>query len=115
MTDKEVLQKAIWKAIQNGMDLGKPVSTSMSGDTIQDSDSITHDFKVPTSLSTIFSHEFAKSFWGIEYTTVGGCDPIDGGKFEIFKHPSEKQKWKYHLQQMVLESNPIDYLRKFIN
>jgi hypothetical protein len=36
----------------------------------------------------------------------------------MLDNPSKAKRddaaWKAHLQQMVLEENPIDYLRKFI-
>lgn len=45
--------------------------------------------------SIIFSHDFAKAFWG------------EGGAFR-------EGGWQFHLQQMVLEEDPIKYLAKFI-
>lgn len=54
---------------------------------------------------TVFSHMFAKAFWGDKPTQWFECD--DGSI-------RTKPAWKYHLQQMVLEENPVEYLRKFI-
>jgi len=52
----------------------------------------------------LFSHAFAKAFWGekTEYIELAGrlCDDVP--------------IWQYELQKMVLEKNPIDYLRKFV-
>lgn len=46
----------------------------------------------------IFSHDFAKAFWGKRIMgTVG---------------PPE---WSYHLQQLVLEHEPLKYLKKFLD
>lgn len=48
----------------------------------------------------IFSHEFAKAFWGesgMPWTGIGYLP-----------------KWKHHLQQMVLEKEPLKYLEKFL-
>lgn len=36
------------------------------------------------------------------------CDKCEISDF------NPKEYWQYHLQQMVLFENPIDYLRKFI-
>jgi hypothetical protein len=47
----------------------------------------------------IFSHSFAKAFWGKEPDEISGM---------------AIQTWQYHLMQMVLEENPIKYLEKFI-
>lgn len=49
----------------------------------------------------IFSHEFAKAFWGEEVCEME-CSVV------------ETKKWKYHLQQMVLEEKPLKYLEKFL-
>jgi hypothetical protein len=47
----------------------------------------------------LFHHDFAKAFWGEK----------------DYHLPFGKIKaWQDNLQQMVLEENPIDYLRKFI-
>lgn len=63
-------------------------------------------------------------FWGEE--KFDGALEIfsDTGKITVFKplrdfmnNPESLDKnyaWKMHLQQMVLEENPIDYLRKWI-
>ena len=32
----------------------------------------------------------------------------------VIYEPPVDFAWQYHLQQMVLEKNPIDYLRKFV-
>lgn len=102
-TDKDILEKAISKALKNGFLIGGREITIhyIYGDPLRD---MTVEFKYfgkpfkyfgkPSFKSlhyraVIFSHDFAKSFW-----------------------PSE---WQYHLQQMVLEENPIKYLEKFLD
>lgn len=68
------------------------------------------DDGVMTKLSPfqlIFSHDFAKAFWG-EYW---------GKKYEndiTLWHP-DQIPWQWHLQQMVLEEDPIKYLEQFIS
>lgn len=51
------------------------------------------------SNTLIFSHDFAKAFWGDELipTDTGMCP-----------------KYLHELQQMVLEENPIKYLEQFL-
>lgn len=49
--------------------------------------------------SVVFDKDFAKAFWGEKH--LGYRD---------FEGPT----WKYHLQQMVLEEDPIRYLEQFI-
>ena len=46
-----------------------------------------------TLIGIIFSHSFCRAFWVI--------DP-------------DPNFWKYYLQTMVLEENPIKYLEKFL-
>ena len=50
----------------------------------------------------IFNHDFAKAFWkDEEYHNEGHyCKPLPA--------------WQYHLQQMVLEEEPLKYLEKFL-
>jgi len=51
-------------------------------------------------VSIIFSHEFAKALFGEDliYDCCGYQFPI----------------WEHHLQQMVIEPDPLKYLEKFI-
>ncbi len=117
MTDKEILTKAIEKAISNGLILieGK------------------HYFGF-----IIFSHDFAKAFWGNEDTCMYcGSTKFGDARVGVPGEPIEHEwvcqecgatmldkaefdegnmirAWQYHLQQMVLEENPISYLGKFL-
>ena len=99
-----VLRKAIEKAKKNGYD------TDSSG------------FYLPCDVSKkelsgwfygqgypviIFSHEFAKAFWPGD----GSILIRRGTGGEDF---DEIPRWKFNLQQMVLEKEPIIYLKKFI-
>lgn len=57
----------------------------------------------------IFNHDFAKAFWGEEgiKEVIYDEDGNKGGKWII--------AWKYRLQQMVLEKEPLRYLEKFLD
>ena len=48
----------------------------------------------------IFTHDFAKALWGEEtiYVSLAG------------QYESDVPLWQYHLQQMVISDNPIQYL-----
>lgn len=69
----------------------------------------------------IFSHKFAKSLWGKRKEHVFKSSDF-GEKCKICKQEIENfnpfckgfEGWKYHLQQMVLEEDPIKYLEQFI-
>ena len=51
-------------------------------------------------MPIIFSHSWAKAFWGKEKCDVC-CTP-------------PQANWKFQLQQMVLEEEPLKYLEKFL-
>ncbi|KKK69558.1 hypothetical protein LCGC14_2932830 [marine sediment metagenome] len=94
MTNEQILKKAIEKAIKNGWDKRE-----------FDCDFAEHH-KCPEII--IFSHDFAKAFWGGKrrmYLVEGNESnaTIDGG-----------ESWKCHLQQMVLEKEPLKYIEKFL-
>ena len=109
MTDKEVLQKAIEIAIENGWSQG----FNFKEDLRYEYNPIPLEYQ---AMSICFSHEFAKAFWGEGENQNREFDDFGSPTYKysdgsFFKIP----EWQYHLQQMVLEENPIDYLRKFID
>lgn len=78
MREADVLSDAIKKAQKNGYDLQN----------------------AKLGAYYIFTHEFAKAFWGEE----------DYFGMAVRDFPA----WRYHLQMMVQEENPIRYLEKFL-
>lgn len=98
MSDGEVLEKAIQKAIDNGWDILS--STERSGFNVGPSyyggwfvqwsdDPEDENTLIESDIEVIFNHDFAKALWG-----------------EAPKRPG----WQYHLQQMVVADDPIKYL-----
>lgn len=63
----------------------------------------------------IFSHDFAKAFWGDK-----SIIDLRGTKFQKDTDETESIElglmvtWQFHLQQMVLEPEPLKYLEKFL-
>ena len=109
MTDEMILKKAIEKAVKGGY--GKHLAKAWLK-------SITPNSREYFVL--IFSHSFAKAFWGKKEVWKVDIDPLyqklhqknpsfEGGNFRV-----AERAWEYHLQQMVLEENPICYLKKFL-
>ncbi len=108
MTNKEVLEKAIAKAIDGGWRspwLGRLLGT--------DSDVITGEVFVRfqhkdlpvfkwSLFGLIYSHDFAKALWGGWPT---GKEFLEGAGV-----PIDDKHWGYHLQQMVIADDPIQYL-----
>jgi len=103
MTNEQVLKKAIEKAVKNGFKYA-PYTTT---------DGIHPVFIEIPEISIyrhlIFSHEFAKAFWG-EETAFGGIKEVKGK----FIEKSILKEWQYHLQQLVLQENPLEYIKKFL-
>lgn len=64
-------------------------------------------YGIPYYYTLIFSHDFAKALWGEELK--------EGDKYIYSVAMYDIKHWQYHLQQMVLESNPLEYLKKFID
>lgn len=102
MTQKEILQKAIEKAQSNGF------STISFGKDISDEYMFFRIYYI-----IIFNHEFAEAFWQKGW---GGIK-MELWEKEVGEAPYGigQLRWQYHLQQMVLEEEPITYLEKFIS
>lgn len=144
MTDEEILKKAIKKAMKNGF-TGLPSDYALVTDWINDSD----------YFQVIFSHDFAKAFWGerktrkvkpekihltCKYDNCWDDDAteeefVDDYGIEALKELQQYDEWEsdsiakcysywniktvnggwqYHLQQMALQENPIQYLEQFL-
>ena len=113
MTNEQILTKAIEKAVKNGW---KP--TDLQGIDIDNlifevreyrvvwnfvlSNSLTKPLVESSVYGTIFSHDFAKAFWGEEI--------YDKGENPLALH----YMWQYHIAVISLEPEPIKYLEKFI-
>ena len=104
MTKEEILQKIIEKAS----------AESLLWDIVLNTFNFNFNKFVENGhyYRLIFSHSFAKAFWGEEkHTAVHAeysCDYCDGDYSDI------EYCWQYHLQQMALEPEPLDYLKKFL-
>ena len=104
MSDKDILQKAIGKAVEGGYKFPYIWKALKMADVLLGRKAWVNDI--------IFSHDFARAFWGEkgfpgEYT----------GKYPnpiLNKNGSYQKGWQYHLQQMVLEEEPLKYLEKFL-
>ena len=93
MINEQILKKAIEKAVKNGWN-GNNLMILEEGKILW----VTKEY-----YQIIFSHDFAKAFWGTElnYRSKKCLSP-------------RGQNWQYHLQQMVLEKEPLKYLERFL-
>ena len=134
MTNAEILKKAIKKVQKNGLDC----ELSGSGNVVKMFRGKDETNEMPTIFEFIFSHEFAKAFWSnnfvcifcgqSEYETKETHTPdiherttlcVNCGVEAMDKNEFPEQGtmlrwWQYHLQQMVLEEEPLKYLEKFL-
>jgi len=121
MSKEEVLRKAIEKAQANGY---RPLMTV--------NQVIAHRNQFHNPFAIIFTHDFAKAFFGerhIEEVEYCQCDnreyvTLDGYKTKTCPqcgYPVTKgenvvnEGWQYHLQQMVISDDPLKYLEKFLD
>jgi len=101
VTQIEILKKAIAKA-----------NSSITFDLIVSPDFDWDWFCRDEYRKIIFRHDFAKAFfgeqpeYGIEWWTVSD-EKFQAGDTYI-------DAWQYHLQQIVLEADPLSYLAKFL-
>jgi len=129
MSNELILKKAIEKAVKNGYIDKDLISLCIDprNEVPPGAETILNELlRRPYIIDLIFSHQFAKSFWGEKlefavssYSCTDKDDLYDDPDFDgrkvydksiLIRIPS----WKYHLQQMVLEENPINYLSKFL-
>lgn len=102
LTNQQILEKAINLAIDGGW---KPsmVDSRMHGKPRAITDHIVQFTKgLADYRAIVFNHEFAGCLWGDEET--GSIIRTNDGSYDL------KPLWQYHLQQMVIASDPIEYL-----
>lgn len=107
MKNEEILKKAIEKAVENGL----------VGDiqAYEEDIKVANDFLTDYAFKLIFSHSFAKAFWGeakTKFYELLGFE-VDSWNYQN-NEPNRILDWQYHLSHMVLEEEPLKYLEKFL-
>lgn len=82
--ERKILEGAVAKAIDNGYEPE-------------------HDLKHWEKI--IFSHSFARAFFGSDLITVGPAGTVFRDKAVA---------WGYHLQMLIIAENRFNYLKKFL-
>ena len=104
MTNKEIFFKVYSKAEKNFYEYK---TSSILPSFLSDED-LYNSVENGTYFRVIFSHEFAKAFWGerveSELISVPGISKLIRGHIS----------WQLHLSKMVLEKEPLKYLEKFL-
>ena len=140
MKNEEILKKIIEKAIEEGYELGGDFYFDEErGFSSEECRADLIDLSEKAYYEVIFSHDFAKAFWGEEQglNINSGCrhcrkikrmsikgDSLRKIANEVpFSHEKVNQilneqqlfEWQHHLQQMVLEEEPLKYLSQFLD
>jgi len=118
MTNQEILEKAIQKAIDGGWTKWNGAFTGIEPSLITGDYFVYFDYlggKKPkrkserhygtygvSFASVILDHDFAKALWGGERTIRNHCQ-YKGCEDSLYD-------WEWHLQQMVIAEHPIKYL-----
>lgn len=108
MTSEETITFALRKAERNGFTVPKNWIILRNGNILKGQATRGTPYQM-----IIFSHEFAKAFWGEEILFI---DPYGKYGYDgdcqtcLIKLPA----WQYYLQQMVIEKNPLKYLKQFL-
>lgn len=118
MTHKEILERAIAKAVDGGWNpnsllvglagpYGKTGESGYThwGWTFGDYD---EDLEKLAPI-LIYNHDFAKALWGQELVKKAH------GTLDKYWFNYDGPAWKWHLQQMVIATDPIDYLGKHVD
>lgn len=94
MSNQQILEKAVQKAIKNGWSWAvneRPI------DSYGDLQGVKWLLGTESYKLFIFNHDFAKAVFGEEYIKY-----IDG---------REMPAWMLHLKEMVVAEDPLDYLK----
>lgn len=122
MSDQDILERAIKKAIKGGWRLdwtGKNAFRVWHLDTpdLVGDDRILkfshRDYRLTAPREFIFNHDFAKALWG-EHEYVVKERTAENGLPLPPRWDEKYLGWQYHLQQMVIADDPIQYLRSHL-
>lgn len=119
MTQQEILEEAIAKAVESGWDvqfIAKDYFRVWYRKVTDESVELgSAEYRVDAEhyRELIFNHAFAKALWGNRELVNPYTIPKDqrSGKFTGNAFLVETSKgWQQHLQQMVIAPDPIEYL-----
>ena len=115
MTNEQILKESILKAHENGLDLKSSGAATLALALDEKPEVV---WRTRIYLAFIFSHEFAKAFWGDE-KIVHDCglpaqDETKGEDMHVHKGHCYYVRWAFHLRQMIVEEEPLKYLSRFL-
>ena len=112
MNREEILEKAIKKALNNGWRPSYYKSEILDALFDDEIDKIAMGIIVDHFIihpMDVFRHDFAKAFFVEDEIELWDVDDNDERiDFTVVS-------WEYHIQKMVLEEDPLEYLDYFLN
>jgi len=119
MTNEQILKKAIEKAVKNGWE--SPLHYNEDTGNIEVNPWKTAEWYLECGhfrryYELIFTHDFAKAFWGEERAYCGNCSFYKNSDYKemCVNCNSTTYNWQIHLKDMVLEKEPLKYLERFL-
>lgn len=116
MSNQQILEKAIQKAIDNKWD----VELTDILQEMQTWTSYRGQFSYPSGL--LFNHDFAKALWGEIHsmkrhgaTRFSPEGSIHCSNCGVSSSSEIDHCWQYHLQQMVIADDPIKYIGEHLD
>lgn len=105
MTNKQIVEKVIQKAIDGGWSDGNAALAEVGS---------IPNWAIPTPvcIAIIFSHDFAKALWGENQQPFTLDKPES---FEDDVHIFYRPKWQVMIMQMVIADDPIKYLEEYLD
>lgn len=95
MTNTEIFDAALRKARNN----------AYCGAFMSNTQAYEHRYEILFGIGSDKRFCFAQAFWGEEIVNTG---------WTFGDYEETLPAWQYHLRQMVLEENPIEYIKEFL-
>ncbi len=116
MKNKELLKAVLEKGINQGYVVNQ-VSFDYLMNIVRKDDEMARsavDYYINEKkyYDTIFSHKFAKAFWGEKKVIE---DDSGFNQWHGVSSLGAYSDWQVHLQRMVLEKEPLKYMEKFLD
>lgn len=113
MSNKEILEKAIQKAIEGGWAGCYVMHSTTKHWLITGRPELCVEFTTGSNAyfhpsTFIFDHDFAKALWGEDHVYRADC--IESPEEGAAGFQEDYSAWEFHLREMIIAPDPIKYL-----
>lgn len=98
MTNQQILEKAIHKAINSGWEPSGRLAMWVYKTDFVEEEQYGYIYEMVGLNDLIFNHQFCKALWSDKFHMTNS------------EYGEGLDEWEYHLQQMVIANDPIAYL-----